>query len=392
MSISPPQPSNGKLLSEWFSERRNSDLARRGTVLRLGNPQTMPNGTLMVADSYRDASVQQWIAMYSAVPLAGGTIQFCSMVSNLPSSMLTGYIRTGAGILAEKVRGKTSDTANTSSAERIAPAKEAPLHTASRNLESEKENIKRAIRLEQPGTGVPTDQIVAVLHEGRGVSRVTGYQYEESADLLLKDGWEYSSMEVPPEDLNVQRSKQLQPDQWHRWRQQGNDVYIQDQKTGQWSKLDVLRAIPLQQHINQHLLYRHSTSFGGMGSYNTRNDITFRADGSFERSASVLAGSGVVQAAGGFSGGAGSYRDRNGCSSSATGTYSGTGSTVGTYSTSHCKPGQDPNSYGTYKILGYTLELDSASGQIQRLLVFHPFANKPDVYIDGVTFYPPDSH
>lgn len=392
ITIEPPQQSNGRPLSEWFNEHRSNDLSARGTVLRLGNAQAMANGTLTVADSYRDASGQQWIAMYSAVPLTDGSIQFCSMVSNLPASSLTGYIRTGAGILAERVRGKignatiaSSDARSNTSSSKTNPP------TPKENQESEEERMKRAIRVQQLGTGVRPDQIVAVLHEGRGVYRATGYQYEESADLLLKDGWEYSGLEVPPEDLNVQSSKQLQPKQWHRWRQQGNDYYIQDQKTGQWSKLDILRAIPLQNRINQHLLYRHATSFGGMGSYNTRNDITFRADGSFERSASVLAGSGVVQAANDFSSGASSYRDRNGCDSSAASTYSGSGSTVGTYSNSHCKPGQDANSYGTYKISGYTLELDSASGQVQRLLAFRPFADKPDIYIDGVTFYPPDN-
>lgn len=392
MTVKPVQSAGGQPLSQWLTQHAEADIAQRGTVISRGTPSGANNGTVTMIDAYRDASGQPWTVMYAAVPRQNGEAQFSSMVSNLPVPQMVPYIKAGATMLGQMARAANGGTARSTQPlpnNNMHPSGTATQAKAQRP-ESKDEQMKRAVRVSQPGTGVQDSQIEAVLHEGRGISTVNGFQYQESADLLLRDGWEYSNLQVPPEDLNVEVSKQLQPDQWHHWRQQGKDYFIQGQKTGQWSKMEVETAVPVRQRINQHLLYRHATTFGGMGSYNTRNDITFSADGNFERSSSVLAGSGVVQAAGGFSGSAGSYHDRNGCSSSASGTSSTGGSTVGAYSMSHCKPGQDPNSYGTYKISGYVLELDSASGQVQRLLAFHPFSNKPDVYIDGLTFYPPN--
>jgi hypothetical protein len=41
---------------------------------------------------------------------------------------------------------------------------------------------------------------------------------------------------------------------------------------------------------------------------------------------------------------------------------------------------------GTYRITGYTLELECANGQVQRLLAFYPFPRKPQTFIANVTF------
>jgi hypothetical protein len=38
------------------------------------------------------------------------------------------------------------------------------------------------------------------------------------------------------------------------------------------------------------------------------------------------------------------------------------------------------------RITGYTLELDCANGQTQRLLAFYPFPGKPQIFIGQVTF------
>jgi hypothetical protein len=41
---------------------------------------------------------------------------------------------------------------------------------------------------------------------------------------------------------------------------------------------------------------------------------------------------------------------------------------------------------GTYRINGYTLELDCANGQVQRFLAFYPFPGKPQIFIGNTTF------
>jgi hypothetical protein len=46
----------------------------------------------------------------------------------------------------------------------------------------------------------------------------------------------------------------------------------------------------------------------------------------------------------------------------------------------------DANASGTYKVSGYTLELDGDGGLVQRVLAFYPFADNDRVYIDRVTY------
>jgi hypothetical protein len=41
---------------------------------------------------------------------------------------------------------------------------------------------------------------------------------------------------------------------------------------------------------------------------------------------------------------------------------------------------------GTYRINGYTLQLDCANGQTQRLLAFYPSQANPQIFIGQVTF------
>lgn len=252
---------------------------------------------------------------------------------------------------------------------------------------SHSEQVTNTIRVAVPGTGVPDSNIESVVYEGHGETTVSGYAYVETAHLLLKDGWGYSQLSVPPEDLDVDAARRIYPARWQKWRAQGKDIYLQDQRTGQWSRLDATYIRPLQSQLDLRLVHCSSIGFGGMGSYNTTNWITFRPDGTFERAQGVLAGSGVVQGAGGFSGSAASTKDRNGTSASSSGTYSTGSGTAGAYSRQQPRSG-NLDAYGRYKVSGYVLELDLANGQVQRLLAFHPFSDKmrDSTYIDGTTY------
>jgi hypothetical protein len=122
-----------------------------------------------------------------------------------------------------------------------------------------------------------------------------------------------------------------------------------------------------------------------MGGTVGTDRISFYPNGHFERSANVLSGSGAVQASGGFSGGASSLTDRNGTTASAYGTSAGPDGSV-TARSSRSAAGGASAATGTYRITGYTLELDCANGQVQRLVAFYPFLGKPQIFIANVTF------
>jgi hypothetical protein len=389
LTAKPFQNLQGQPFESWFAAQSQADLAERGTPAGAPQKSVARSEVLTQTQFFTDRAGKRWFVMYSASLAANGKAQFASMITDLPTSLAVPYVRAGATILGYNLKAANENN-STTPAIPSQPANHAiqaqNASPANRQNSATPNTDTNALRT-APDSGVPLSQIEAVLHEGRGVSTAMGFQYQESADLLLKDGWEYSSLDLPPEDLSVEAARRLHPERWHQWRRQGGDIYIQDQRTGQWSKLDAETARPLEQSLHVHLIHRGSYSFGGMGSYNTANGITFSADGRFERSNSVLAGSGTVQAAGGFSGGTSSYQDRNGRSASTVGTYSGGVGAAGAYSHSQSRTG-DGTASGTYKISGYTLELDSANGQVQRFLAFYPFSNKPEIYLNGTTFNP----
>jgi hypothetical protein len=136
------------------------------------------------------------------------------------------------------------------------------------------------------------------------------------------------------------------------------------------------------------LVHRNATTFVGMGGTVGTDRISFYANGHFERSANVLAGSGVVQASGGFSGSASSVTNRNGTTASSSGTDAGAGGSVTARSnrSTNGAGGGAGTATGTYRTTGYTLELDCANGQTQRLLAFYLFPGKPQIFIGQVTF------
>lgn len=387
MTVGPFRSLQNQSFETWFQAETEADLAKRGRGIGQPQKKLVQNGVLTQTQFFTDTAGKRWFVMYSGTFTNDGRGQFASMVTDMPVSASMENIRTGATIVGQNLKNANSGSGNAAPlAAQPSDGGTKPAMSPANTARPSQSGNTDALRVATAGSGVPPSQIEALMHEGRGVSTAMGFQYQESADLLLKDGWEYSSLDLPPEDLNVDAARRLHPERWHHWRRQGNDVYIQDQKTGQWSKLDAMSVRPLEQRLSVHLVHRNSYSFGGMGSYNTANDITFSPDGRFERSSNVLAGSGAVQSAGGFSGGSASHQDRNGRSATSSGTYSGGGGSVGTYSRSQSRSG-DGNAYGTYKISGYTLELDSAGGQVQRLLAFYPFIDKPtEIFLNDTTF------
>jgi hypothetical protein len=359
MTIQPPQSLAGQPLAAWFSARVQADLQQRGAQAHVGDPQSNPDSTLLLLVPYRDRAGQSWTAVYAVASRPDGA-QLCSMVSNLPPQEMKTYIRSGAAIFGETVKqARLGQNPSPSS-----------------------------VPAAHPGAGALGSKIAGILHEGRGMSTATGYQYVESVDLLLSDGWEYSGLTGPPEDLNAEASRHAEPQKWHRWQQQGSAVYLQ--VNGSWSSLDgdLVRPLESGSALHKNLVHRNATTVVGMGGTVGTDRISFYLNGHFERSANVLAGSGAVQASGGFSGTASSVTNRNGTAASSSGTYAGAGGSVtarSSRSTGGAGSGAG-SATGTYRITGYTLELDCANGQTQRLLAFYPFPGKPQIFIGQITF------
>lgn len=340
LTIEPVQSLAGQDVSQWLLAQVQSDVTRHGALIGTPAPQRAPAGVTIVQASYRDFQGARWVALYTAALRADGKAQLSTVATSLTGSSATEYVRTAGTIIGALDKAQQQVAS--------APASDG--------------------------------NVVAVLHEGRGQTTATGYQFIESADVLLKDGWAYLGATVPPEYLDEATSKQREPSKWHRWKSAGADILVESD--GKYAKLDAerVRPLPAGAAMSITMTHRNSTSFGGMGSYNTSGTITLTPDGHYQRSSGVIAGTGVVQSGGGFSGGAGSYENQNERRSSAAG---GNGTVT---ATTRSRGTGDANLAGTYRVTGYTLELDGAGGSVQRVLAFYPFPDNDRVYIGGVTY------
>jgi hypothetical protein len=103
LTIRPPQSLAGQPLVTWFTAQVQADLQQRGAQARIGNPQTNPDGSVLLLVPYQDHAGQSWTAVYAVATRPDGA-QFCSMVSNLPPQEMKTYIRSGATIFGEAVR------------------------------------------------------------------------------------------------------------------------------------------------------------------------------------------------------------------------------------------------------------------------------------------------
>ena len=68
-----------------------------------------------------------------------------------------------------------------------------------------------------PGQGLSAKALVAVVLHGEANYNY-GTRWEEDVRFLLKDGTVYHRTEMPPDQLNVAASRQLEPRRWGRWR------------------------------------------------------------------------------------------------------------------------------------------------------------------------------
>lgn len=255
--------------------------------------------------------------------------------------------------------------------------------------EAEEAEARRFKWVTKPGHGVQAARIDAVLHQGTGTYTASGYRYEESVLLLLRDGWMYKNLRVPPADLDVAASRKNEPGEWMRWKRQGEQVLAQDRKTLRWAPVKGRKVVPARagERLNTTVEHSHgySIGFGAYGGYSWTNTIKLRKDGTFERATSMIGGTGVAQATNGFVAGVTAQRDKTGCSASSS--FSGPGVAGGT--TKQQPRDCTGDHSGTYKLNAYEIEFRGANGKVARELFFFWDAKKDAVFIKNATYFTP---
>ena len=211
-----------------------------------------------------------------------------------------------------------------------------------------------------PGQGVQDKDIETLLFHGEAEYFGTDITFVETQYLLLKDGWAYDNMQVPPADLDVAASRQHEPEHWRRWRKQGDNY--QYEKDGQWQAYDATPVRPGKAGETLDGTYTYSTSSGTLytGSHVSFTYLTFGKDGSFSRSRySSSASSNYIDSS--------TFANSEGVVSGVYDGFQDSGTvTVGSTGTG----GKGEERPGHYKIDGYTIELTYPNGKTERELFF----------------------
>ena len=226
-----------------------------------------------------------------------------------------------------------------------------------------------------PGQGVQDKDIETLLFHGEAEYFGTDITFVEAQYLLLKDGWAYDNLQVPPADLDVAASRRHEPEHWRRWRKQGDNY--QYEKDGQWQAYDATPVRPGKAGETLAGTYTYSTSSGTLytGSHVSFPYLTFGKDGSFSRSGySSSASTNYIDSS--------TFANSDGVVSGVYDGFQDSGTvTVGSTGTG----GKGEERPGHYKIDGYTIELTGPDGKTERKLFFF-WADDKNISVGGTTY------
>lgn len=243
--------------------------------------------------------------------------------------------------------------------------------------ESQEEERKAAIEAEKNrfkwvkpvGQGVPSANIAAILLD----SNFNGQGTDSTVYLLLKDNTVYADLPVPPDELDIIRSRQKEPDKWGKWRKTAagytvswNSAPFQDLPGFQ------VLAAPAQVKLDGRWGAGTSSNNGMMSSYALWG-VSFSKGGRFRK-------------------------DRRGGSSSSMGfgdtathvnsNYDDNGSSVGASGPNFALASEKKNNpngsrEGDYSINGYVLTLRYDNGKAVRLPFFFLDAARKGLWFEG---------
>jgi hypothetical protein len=217
-----------------------------------------------------------------------------------------------------------------------------------------------------PGAGLRSADIEAMYYAWEQQYTIGGMQMDEEVYLLLRDGTVRRGVPVAPADLDVPRSKRMEPDEWGRWRRAGGRyefAFARGSNTfsrKQGYVLESAARVPLTGR------YEGASSYaipGGAAAWSS-SGVTFSADGRFSRDRS--GGAGGTSGVGETAVTAVTTYDDEGSSASVTSGVAGGGSSRRTPDAG--------NRRGTYRVDGYTIILSYENGRVERA----PFAIQKD--------------
>lgn len=221
-----------------------------------------------------------------------------------------------------------------------------------------------------PGKGVPNAQIAAVLLD----SKYNGQSTDETTYLLLKDGSVYADLPVPPDELDVQKSKQREPDKWGKWRKVGN-TYKVSWAGAPYQNLSGTPVVAAPTQIKLQGRWGTGTSSTGYVSSYALWGVSFDKNGRFKKDSRGGSSSIGLPNADGYVPMVSSGYDDSGSYAGA----SGQGYAVATSKKNNPNGARE----GDYSINGWVLTLRFDNGKVKRLPFFFVDKTRKTLWFEG---------
>lgn len=247
-----------------------------------------------------------------------------------------------------------------------------------------------------PGKGLAEKELAAIVLHGEA-NHVNGTRWDDDVRFLLRDGTAYRRGELPPDQLNVATSRQLEPQQWGRWRSNGARYELQDadeegRPAGAWQAVPhrAVKPWPAGTRLDGSFSRASFTGSLVLGGRSSSETFRFLPNGRFERIFSATSSTGTLAATlNNTVIGGSSYADGKGSSavgggSVGTGPAGGPGGTAGAVSSRQVDDGASRR--GRYQLGGFVLQLDYDDGHRERLLSFPADEQRHTVFVGNGSF------
>ena len=257
-------------------------------------------------------------------------------------------------------------------------------------LKLEGERIARAIRT-APGQGVQDGDIAAVFVTEKSIRNLGMVQrIEHTTWLLLKAGTGYQN-EIPPDELNIKVSRQLQPERWVQWRKPwlAHGYEIRGQEDKDWRRLpeDGWIAQPARPGERLNSAYEHASNWGGGITAKVRASSStwhFSGDGTFKTSFHGFSANGSQDLISLVST---TDADSEGSRTHTGATYTDQQTSGGVTVQRNRRADDGASRRGRYRLKGWVLEAQRDDGQTDRHFVTFRRDQRDEIDIDGLQFF-----
>ncbi|MCL2308828.1 MAG: hypothetical protein FWC42_00930 [Proteobacteria bacterium] len=249
-----------------------------------------------------------------------------------------------------------------------------------------------------PGQGVRDSDIAAVFVSAQVVHNPgeTVKRDLHTTWLLFKDGTGYQN-EIPPDELNVKVSRQLEPQRWVQWRKPllGSSYEIRGPGDSGWRSLSNGKgwfAQPARSGERLNGVYERTDGWGNQYSLRIkRTTWRFSGDGAFDLT--LYGYGGITQSGGGTSfshisetqSDAKGTRRKSGTSSSSARIGAASSDGVSTNAARNTNDGASRR--GRYRLNGWVLEAERDDGQLERHFVTFQGSDRAVIDIDSAPLY-----